>query len=58
MRNLAKYPVTHNEAIEVLREIERNLLKDDLDNLSCGDMRCTIIDWVIEKLQEHKELTA
>ena len=49
MRNILAYPVTYNEAIDVL-----NRFKETCDPDLIGDMRPTVCDWIIERLTEQE----
>jgi len=47
MRNILEYPMTTEEAIQILSD-----MKDELSlSPSIGDIRPYAIDWVIRKLQ-------
>lgn len=50
MRNLLEYPVTYLEAIQVLDELIVESFKDDL---SCGDMRPVVLQWIKEKILQE-----
>lgn len=52
MRNISQYPMTNEEAIQILTRI-----KEELQELKLiGDIRPYALGWVIEKL--NKELTS
>jgi hypothetical protein len=49
MRNILQYPMTHEEAIDILTRF-----KNDCDSELVGDIRPYAIDWVIDKLKEQQ----
>lgn len=52
MRNILQYPMTYEEAEQIL-----DRFKNECDPNLVGDIRPYAIDWIKEKLQEHKEIT-
>lgn len=52
MRNILQYPMTYQEAIDILNEI-----KHECDPNLIGDIRPYAIEWIKEKLREYKEMT-
>lgn len=51
MRNILKYPMTYQEAIQILEQI-----KEECEPELVGDIRPYAIDWVIERLKEQHEI--
>jgi hypothetical protein len=56
MRNLLEYPITTQEAVEVLQRIKEDIIKEYDKNMIIGDMRGVVIDWVIERINRTNEL--
>lgn len=52
MRNTLQYPMTHEEAGRIL-----DGFKDSCDKNLIGDIRPYAIEWIKERLREHKEMT-
>lgn len=52
MRNILEYPMTYEEAVQILERF-----KQSCDHDLVGDVRPYAVDWIIEKLLEHKEMT-
>lgn len=52
MRNITQYPMTYEEAESILDKF-----KDSCDKNLIGDIRPYAIEWIKERLREHKEMT-
>lgn len=52
MRNLLEYPMTYEEAMAVLDKVIESLNNEN----RIGDVRAYALDWLKEKIVEHKDL--
>lgn len=57
MINRLEYPITYEEVIKFLREESARALKENQDEMSCGDPGPELLNWAADRLEALKEIT-
>ena len=56
MRNLSQYPITLEEKLDFLRELQEKTQKHIVENMICGDHSVIIINEIIQDVETLSKL--